>query len=391
MTSSTPPQGFGGSPQPAAPQYNVAPGYPPASGYAPAPGYAPAAGYAPAPQFGGQPPLKSFLVTWLLALLVGVLGVDRFYLGKIGTGIAKLLTFGGFGIWWLVDLIITLTGNQTDRQRRPLAFYDRYKKIAWIVTAAWVVLGMIVGAVNGATAASRVPAAAPAASAPAAAAAEPTEEAVEEAPAEPAVAEPTAEEETVAEEAPPAAPVNAAAEWADDTFGTFEPVTQQGAGDSIIELPGSVGMVTATHNGARNFVIQVLDTDNESTGDLLVNTIGAYSGQTAFGLNSFGEGVRVQITADGAWDLTIAPLSAAPELAPSGSGDAVFLYNGDAGALAATHAGERNFVVIEETAELFSMGLLVNTIGAYSGTVPLSSGPSVIAVTADGTWTLAAQ
>ena len=131
-------------------------------------------------------------------------------------------------------------------------------------------------------------------------------------------------------------------------------------------------------------MIQVLDADNQSTGDLLVNTIGAYSGQTAFGTNSFTDGVRVQITADGAWDLTIAPLAAAPELAPSGTGDAVFLYNGDAGALAATHAGERNFVLIEETAGMFSMGLLVNTIGAYSGTVPLSSGPSVIAVTADG-------
>ncbi|MFA4840237.1 MAG: TM2 domain-containing protein, partial [Agrococcus sp.] len=186
MSSIPPPQGFGSSPQPTAPQFNAAPsrhaaapsyapaaGYAPAQGYAPGPGSAAAPGYAPAPQLGGQqPPLKSFLTTWLLALLVGGLGIDRFYLGKIGTGIAKLLTLGGFGIWWLVDLIITLTGNQTDKLRRPLAFYDRYKKIAWIVTAAWVVLGMILGAVNGATAASRVPVAAPAPASPAAPVAE---------------------------------------------------------------------------------------------------------------------------------------------------------------------------------------------------------------------------
>ncbi|MGC5076580.1 NINE protein [Agrococcus sp. DT81.2] len=388
MTSIPPPQGFGAAPQSLDPRFDAAPGHAAAQGYAPAPGYAPTPGYAPAPQFGGQPPLKSFLVTWLLALLVGVLGIDRFYLGKIGTGIAKLLTLGGFGIWWLVDLIITLTGNQTDKQRRPLAFYDRYKKIAWIVTAAWIVLGMILGAVNGATAASRAPVAVPAASAPATPVTEP--DAAEESLVEP-VAEPAAEELATEEPAAEAAPANAAADWADDTFGTFEPITQAGAGDSIVELPGSVGMVTATHSGARNFVIQVLDANNESTGDLLVNTIGTYSGQTAFGMNSFGEGVRVQITADGPWELTIAPLSAAPEVAPTGSGDAVFLYNGDAGALVATHAGERNFVVIEETAEMFSMGLLVNTIGAYSGTVPRSSGPSVITVTADGGWTLAVQ
>lgn len=391
MTNTLPPQGYGGS-QPSAPQFGTPQAGGPQFG---APGYAPTAGFAPAPQLGGQqPPLKSFLATWLLALLLGVLGVDRFYLGKIGTGIAKLLTFGGFGIWWLVDLIITLTGNQTDRLRRPLAFYDRYKKIAWIVTAVWVVLGMILGAVNGAMAASLARDAQPvAATTPVAPVPAPTEEPAEQPAAEPVVEAPVEEaavEEPAAEE-PPAPPANEAAEWATDTFGTFEPITQQGTGDSIIELPGSVGMVTATHNGARNFVIQVLDANNESTGDLLVNTIGAYSGQTAFGINAFGDGARVQITADGAWDLTIAPLAAAPELAPAGSGDAVFLYDGDAGALAASHAGERNFVVIEETAGMFSMGLLVNTIGAYSGTVPLSAGPSVITVQADGDWTLAVQ
>ena len=41
---------------------------------------------------------KSFVATWLLALLVGWLGIDRFYLGKVGTGILKLITAGGFAI-----------------------------------------------------------------------------------------------------------------------------------------------------------------------------------------------------------------------------------------------------------------------------------------------------
>ncbi|MBN9612141.1 MAG: Ltp family lipoprotein [Actinobacteria bacterium] len=77
-----------------------------------------------------------------------MLGVDRFYLGKIGTGLLKLVTFGGLGIWWLVDIILTLAGAQRDKKGLKLAGYDQHKKIAWIVTAALLVLGLIVNAVT---------------------------------------------------------------------------------------------------------------------------------------------------------------------------------------------------------------------------------------------------
>ncbi len=52
---------------------------------------------------------KKWIVALLLSILVGSLGVDRFYMGYIGTGILKLITFGGFGIWWLIDLILIAT------------------------------------------------------------------------------------------------------------------------------------------------------------------------------------------------------------------------------------------------------------------------------------------
>lgn len=57
---------------------------------------------------------KSWLVTLLLCLFVGTLGVHRFYVGKIGTGILQLITFGGFGIWTLVDFILIACKRFTD-------------------------------------------------------------------------------------------------------------------------------------------------------------------------------------------------------------------------------------------------------------------------------------
>ena len=63
---------------------------------------------------------KGFVPTILLCFFFGVLGVHRFYVGKIGTGILQLLTFGGLGIWALIDFIIIVTGSFKDKHGLPV-------------------------------------------------------------------------------------------------------------------------------------------------------------------------------------------------------------------------------------------------------------------------------
>ncbi|RBP47354.1 TM2 domain-containing protein [Roseimicrobium gellanilyticum] len=64
---------------------------------------------------------KKFLPTLLLAIFLGGLGVHRFYVGKVGTGVLQLLTCGGIGVWALIDIIMIAMGNFRDKNGLPLA------------------------------------------------------------------------------------------------------------------------------------------------------------------------------------------------------------------------------------------------------------------------------
>jgi TM2 domain-containing membrane protein YozV len=56
----------------------------------------------------------SRLAALLLCFFLGVFGVHRFYVGKIGTGVAMIFTLGGLGIWVLIDFIMIVVGGFKD-------------------------------------------------------------------------------------------------------------------------------------------------------------------------------------------------------------------------------------------------------------------------------------
>jgi TM2 domain-containing membrane protein YozV len=63
---------------------------------------------------------KKMVVAVLLCFFIGIIGVHRFYVGKVGTGILMIVTLGALGIWALVDLIMIITGSFKDKENRKL-------------------------------------------------------------------------------------------------------------------------------------------------------------------------------------------------------------------------------------------------------------------------------
>ena len=67
---------------------------------------------------------KSRGIAFMLAIVLGVFGAHRFYVGKTGTGVLMLCTFGGLGIWYLYDVIMVASGSFRDAEGRRVVRWD---------------------------------------------------------------------------------------------------------------------------------------------------------------------------------------------------------------------------------------------------------------------------
>lgn len=87
---------------------------------------APTCPHCGAPQTGAKgvsASEKRILPAAILCFFLGVLGIHRFYVGKIGTGILQLITLGGLGIWALIDFVMIVIGSFKDKQGNKITLW----------------------------------------------------------------------------------------------------------------------------------------------------------------------------------------------------------------------------------------------------------------------------
>ncbi len=76
------------------------------------------------PERYAGPSDKSRTIALGLSAVLGMFGAHRFYVGKTQTAVLMLITLGGLGLWWLVDLIIIAAGGFRDREGRLVKDWD---------------------------------------------------------------------------------------------------------------------------------------------------------------------------------------------------------------------------------------------------------------------------
>ena len=86
---------------------------------------------------------KQYLTATFFSMFLGFLGVDRFYMGYVGLGILKLITFGGFGIWWTIDLIWIALGNAKTHDGVLLERTDAATKVVYVGLGIFIIFEIL--------------------------------------------------------------------------------------------------------------------------------------------------------------------------------------------------------------------------------------------------------
>jgi hypothetical protein len=173
------------------------------------------------------------------------------------------------------------------------------------------------------------------------------------------------------------------------TWSTFT-----GSGDSVLDIT-SVGtdvmIAQVSHSGSSNFSIVLRDSVLGYQG-LKVNTIGSYTGIIPINFENEVNS-NLEISADGNWEIKIKPIASSANFdgnSISGNGDTVIeayeLKSVDS--LTISHSGSSNFSIVQYRCNGSYNGLLVNTIGSYSGSNITDSGTCFLEINADGSWSI---
>jgi len=170
------------------------------------------------------------------------------------------------------------------------------------------------------------------------------------------------------------------------------PVIFTGRGDDVVTVKkgDEPALLRISNAGSSNFAVWNYDATGSRI-ELLVNVIGPYKGLLLIDkLDSRPSTARLEVKGNGAWQIELLPLTSANSVNVPGTlvgkGDDVVLLNGGKPDLMKiSHAGTGNFAVWSYASR---RTLLINEIGAYSGTKPLDASTILLEIHADGAWNL---
>lgn len=80
---------------------------------------------------------KDPTISIILSIIVGSWGIDRIYIGDVGLGIIKLLTCGGCGIWWLIDLFLIMDATKRKNLLQITEIYGDQHKLKYSLPVVW--------------------------------------------------------------------------------------------------------------------------------------------------------------------------------------------------------------------------------------------------------------